>query len=530
MTHEHAEHHSLGIDDDELDLDALLTPADESQQRLAWGRAELHAWAQRQALMCAQAGVVLRDAAWNLQPHGQTPEEAFLKSVDPRWWRRAGARKLRQAQESALLVQGCIGHDGQRYASDTALAWYRESQARARHFAMHSVIYDSASGHIQSLQPVLERTRQLGARYYAILKGIETLAAEAGLRWAMLTITLPSAWHARPQHHNAGHRWNGQTPDAGHREIATRWHRLRMQLRKHGIVLSGVRTEEPMQDGTPHWHCAFFFKGDDELQRIGHAILTQFPAGLRLREVVGVRRGKLQFRIRQYDSLELFQRGQHHRNARRGAQCQLDLGAPPTAGTAGLMASFASYVMKYVAKACGVSMRPRQGKPGEPPHAAHSEAVSGGDAAGPTELCGEQDDTLIDSGPAARVRAHRSTWGIRGIEFYGIPKGAATCWDLLRQVRLSDPRERKRLDPAVVALAKVCQRRQRRRRSCQPTRCCSPCGALGKPTAAGARRRRGPLAAVHLKDGHQRRCALVRRATSRAASASCCLSLQGQRW
>lgn len=447
----------LATDADEPTAPQPHPPHDEGgQERLAWGRAELHAWAKRQAQLSAQAGVPVRDSVWNLQPSGKTPEEALLRSADARWWRRAGARRLRQAREAALLAAGSIGHDGQRYASDVALAWHKDSQVHARRFARDSVIFDLATGHMQPLEERLHHPRQLAARYYAFLKGIEALATQANLRWAMLTITLPSAWHARPKHTVGKHSWNGQLPNAGHREIAQGWHRLRAQLRKHGIVLSGVRTEEPMQDGTPHWHCAFFFKSDDELRRICHAVLTQFPAGLRIREAVGTRAGKLQFRIRQYDSLDDFRTGRFHRNARRGAQCQLDLGAPRTPGTEGVVASFASYVLKYVAKACGVGIRPRQGQPGEQP-AADGQRTPGGDATAHSELAGEQDDSLIDSGPAARVRAHRSTWGIRGIEFYGIPKGAASCWDLLRQVRLDDEAERAALDPAIAELAAICQ-------------------------------------------------------------------------
>lgn len=356
---------------------------DGGQERLAWGRAELDAWAKRQAQLSAQAGVPVRDSVWNLQPSGKTPEEALLRSADPRWWRRAGARQLRQAREAALLAAGRIGHDGERYASDVALAWHKDSQVQARRFARDSVIFDPSSGDMQSLERLLRHPRQLAARYYAFLKGIEALATQANLRWAMLTITLPSAWHARPKHTVGKHSWNGQLPNAGHREIAQGWHRLRAQLRKHGIILSGVRTEEPMQDGTPHWHCA--------------------------------------------------------------------------PGTEGVVASFASYVLKYVAKACGVGIRPRQGQPGAVPDAVDSALPPAADAAEHTELEGEQDNTLIDSGPAARVRAHRSTWGIRGIEFYGIPKGAASCWDLLRQVRLDDEAERAALNPAIAELAAICQ-------------------------------------------------------------------------
>lgn len=428
-----------------------------AEQRLGWGRKELTRWANRQALASAEAGRALRDDVWGLEPQGRTPEEAFLRSADPRWWRRAGARCLRQAKEAAVMQAGAIGHDGQRYSSDAAVTWQRESDRRARHFARTSVVHDPVTQRITTLEGRIGHPRQLAARYYAFLKGIETLATEAGLRWAMLTITLPSAWHARPKHikHTQTqdrHRWNGQLPDAGHRQIAQGWHRLRAQLRKHGIVLSGVRTEEPMQDGTPHWHCAFFFRDDNELQRICHAVLTQFPAGLRIRQVAGTRAGKLAFRVRQYDSLDDLKAARFHRNVRRGAQCQLDIGAEQTQATAGIVASFASYVLKYVAKACGVSVR-AMAKPEQ-----SDAAVTDSEAA--EQLLRDEDeaaDSLIDSGPAARVRAHRSTWAIRGIEFYGIPKGAASCWDLLRQVRLDDEAERASIDAAIVELATVCQ-------------------------------------------------------------------------
>jgi len=435
-----------------------------AHQRLSWSRAELDAWAKRQALASAEAGRALRDEVWNLEPQGRTPEEAFLRSADPRWWRRAGARCLRRDREAAAMRAGAVWHDGQRYVSDAAVTWQRESDRRARHFARTSVVHDPVTQRITPLEGRIGHPRQLAARYYAFLKGIETLATEAGLRWAMLTITLPPEWHARPQSRTrrasadgesrgAAPSWNGALPDAGHRELARGWHRLRAQLRKHHIILSGVRTEEPMQDGTPHWHCAFFFRDDAQLQRICHAVLTQFPAGLRIREVAGMRAGKLVFRVRQYDSLEDCHAARFHRNARRGAQCQLDIGAAPTEATAGRVASFASYVLKYVAKACGVSVRAMV-KPEQ-----SDAAVTDSEAA--EQLLRDEDeaaDSLIDSGPAARVRAHRSTWAIRGIEFYGIPKGAASCWDLLRQVRLDDEAERASLDAAIVELAEICQR------------------------------------------------------------------------
>jgi hypothetical protein len=245
----------------------------------------------------------------------------------------------------------------------------------------------------------------------------------------MATLTLPAEYHPNPANGHAA--WNGSGPDVGHRVLGDGWHRVRAQLAKHGIVLSGVRTEEPMKDTTPHWHVAFFYRDDAQLYQVQRALLTQFPAGLRVRTGHPTKGGSLRFTAKQYDTLAHLEAGRFHRNTKLGAQVQLDIGTPKAA--AGAQArSFASYVLKYVTKAVGVKL-------------------DGPELSDPA--------TIIDSGPAAAVRRHRETYGIRSIEFFGIPKGAATCWDLLRQVRTLDADGKPLpVPPQIAALAAVCQR------------------------------------------------------------------------
>ena len=86
-------------------------------------------------------------------------------------------------------------------------------------------------------------------------------------------------------------------------------------------------------------------------------------------------------------------------------------------------ASFASYVFKYVTKACSVSVQPLVKPDSEstpesvPAEVSEPDTDADAKALPPSEPA---QDTLIDSGPAARVRAH--------------------------------------LDPSIVALASICQR------------------------------------------------------------------------
>ena len=398
----------------------------------AWGPAELARWARKMAVDSSEAGTPLTDAVFNLTPPGDTDAVRYLRASDPSWWRRAGARRLRIAQEAHALAAGAVGkHADRRYSSESAAAWLQHSDDATQAFLGVGVVYNHDRGFAIPLADVVTDCHARVSRYYAQLKGLEVLADEAGLRWAMLTITLPSEYHPSPATRKRGHKWNGITPDQSHKLIGEGWNRVCAGVRKHCLILSGVRCEEPQQDATPHWHCAFFYRSDDDLRLISRAVLRQFPAGLRVRESAPGPAG-LVFSVKQYQSLDDYDAGKYHKDVRRGAQCQLDIGALKTAldGSDGVC-SFASYLLKYVSKAVGSAI------------AAESDA---------------DQSTIIESGDATSIRAHRQTYGIRAIQFYGLPRAFTTTWELLRQVSL-DPHPAKPVPPPHVAkLAAICQR------------------------------------------------------------------------
>lgn len=411
----------------------LTAPPDTLEHRVAvWGPAELARWARQMAVDSAEAGTPLTDAIFNLTPPGDTDAERYLRASDPAWWRRAGARKLRIAQEARALAAGAVGkHAARQYSSESAAGWLQHSDDATKAFLDVGVVYNHDRGFSIPLADVVKSDHARVSRYYAQLKGIQTLADEARLRWAMLTITLPSEYHPAPATARKSHRWNGVTPDESHRLIAESWNRLAAAVRKHGLFLSGVRCEEPQQDATPHWHCAFFFRNDNDLRHVSRAVLRQFPAGLRVRESSPGPAGVLTFSVKQYRSLTDYDSGKYHRNTREGAQCQLDIGAQKTAldGSDGIR-SFASYVIKYVSKTLGAPV-------------AAAESADG--------------DTIIESGDSASIRAHRQTYGIRAIQFFGLPRAFTTCWDLLRQVQLTPADGKPSPPPHVARLAALCQ-------------------------------------------------------------------------
>lgn len=412
---------------------ASSTATDSLEHRVStWGPAELARWARTMAVESAQAGSPLSDAVFDLTSHGKTDAERYLRASDPSYWRRAGARKLRIAQEARALAAGAVGkHAARQYSSESAANWLKHSDEATKAFLEVGVVYNHDRGFVIPLADVVRDDHARISRFYAQLKGIQTLADEADLRWAMLTITLPSEYHAAPANRKRGHKWNGVTPDQSHKIIAESWNRITAAVRKHGLVLSGVRTEEPQGDATPHWHCAFFYRDDTDLHHVYRAVLRQFPAGLRVRVSSPGPAGGLTFSARQYRSLSAYDAGKYHSNTREGAQCQIDIGAEKTAldGSDGIQ-SFASYLLKYVSKAVGAPV---------------------------ADDATDDKDSIVESGDAQAIRAHRQTYGIRSIQFYGLPKAFTTAWDLLRQVPLNGNPDKPTPPLHVAKLAALCQ-------------------------------------------------------------------------
>lgn len=402
-----------------------------------WGPAEIARYANQQAVRVSEAGSAdeVVDSIFEIQADGASMESAYARGSDPKFWRRAATSKLRIHQEANELRKGLVGRNAEvQYAGVTAMGWKQHKEEAFDKFLKTAVLYNAIDKTMIPLTEVVTSDVARLAQYYTFTKGIQGLSE--GLRWAMLTITLPGEYHAAPANAKPNHRWNKSTPDESHAAIGKAWNRLRAFLRRHKIVLSGVRTEEPMADGTPHWHIAFFYKTEEDLNHICRGVLTQFPAGLRIRHSK-VEAKKLVFDVKQYDSLVDYDSGSSHSNLKKGAQCQLDLGASKSSNDkSSPAASFATYILKYVAKTLGVYIKPV-----------------------------EVDDStsIVRSGPVDRVIAHRKTYSIRGIQFFGIPRGAITGWQALRRVDLkaSEPTKKsKSIPPMIAELAAICQQKK----------------------------------------------------------------------
>lgn len=404
-----------------------------------WTSEDVSRWAAEMAVASARRGpesVPLVDQAFDVMPEGKTKESTYKKACDKGWWRRRGMKQLRIVQELDQMSCRRVGAGAQsQYSSKLAVDHLKHSQAAGEQFLKNSVLYCHDTGNTISLQDVATTPQMRAAKAYSVLKSIEKMGVAAGMKAAMLTITAPSEWHANPKSRRRDHKWNGKTPLECHQHLSACWERLRACLAKKGIKLAGVRVEEPQKDGTPHFHIAFFYRKEDE-DTILREILRQYPAGLRRRESVGKRPGKLIFDEIQWASLADFDADKRQHTS-CGAQCQFDVIATKSgAGSSDGVASFASYVLKYVRKTLGLP-------------------------ADKTEEADDDQNSIIESGPAEHVHAHRHVFCIRSVNFFGLPRGALTNWDLLRQVKLA-PTNHEDLTfvpppPLIAGLAAICQ-------------------------------------------------------------------------
>jgi hypothetical protein len=408
-----------------------------SRRVSAWTAATLHEWAQAMADHAAAVGAdaVPTDPEWNLTPTGSR-DVRYRKACDRRFWERKGKKILRRAQSNADLLAKNVGFGtAHNYSGASADVWGKHCRDAADAYLAAAMVYNHATGFAIPLKDVAQTAETRSAKIYAVLSAMQVIAArvDGGVEWAMLTVTAPSRYHANPTPKKRMGRnktkrktnvvWSpADDAAAAARYVQDGWERMRAQLAKSKIRVTGIRVEEPHKDGTPHYHLVFYYP-TGTADKVKSAVLTQFPAGLRVRTAYS-NAGKLKFATpRVYTSLAAFLegRGVKDRNNRIRAQCQFDIGAKGASA-----ASFASYATKYVAK----------------------------------YLCANDEK----SPELLKIEQHRQTYSIRAIAFFGLPSGALTSWDLLRKIQLAPRGENdkkwvnpKAIAPRLTKFAKICQ-------------------------------------------------------------------------
>ncbi|WP_444884850.1 replication endonuclease [Microbulbifer sp. PSTR4-B] len=203
---------------------------------------------------------------WDTERVHNTITRAILQACDARWWRRQLRKKLGRQVETVLRNGGRVQKRKQPYVSDWAYERWQKSQHRNRAL-LESMEAVNELGETMSLAEAQEgsvsnpvnRRNELMVR----LRGYEEIAKELNLTGLFLTLTAPSAYHARLHHGPVNPKYNGASPDQVQRYLSGVWQNIRAKWNKLEIRTFGFRVAEPHHDGTPHWHMLLFFSPGD---------------------------------------------------------------------------------------------------------------------------------------------------------------------------------------------------------------------------------------------------------------------------
>lgn len=339
---------------------------------------------------------------------GATESSQVARISDPDFWSRYFRLNARRSNEFSSIKAGSVSSHSAHYVSEHSLSAFRSYKKAQREFLQNYRIVDrrlndSGRHSVRVLADVAKSDSSKKAKLWAFLSGIEQLSVEQNLHCALLTLTLPSSFHAAPSSGRAG--FDGvSTPRDGNIRLAQLWNSIQRDLDNEKIAISGARFVEPHKDGTPHWHVWLHYS-PAHLPRILSVIARYFPgdasrrvAAVRVREVVADRRGKLHNKKDGSRFTEIFKQFNPddctftERNSRFPAQVDLSI-------INRAYANGATYASKYAMKTL---------EPGE---------------------------------TSERVAAARWVWGLRGFQLFGIQR-CLTLWDELYRATSvpTDPR------------------------------------------------------------------------------------------
>lgn len=231
--------------------------------------AALDAFEQRTALarICVAGGIAApEETRYEDQP-------AVRRMVAAHWWKGRLRKEHAKARETAAIHLGIVRRDRECYASSVSVLdrqWQKERNAAAlaatiaKNLETEQVFTLAELAAKGPANAVIKR-----AELMTRINGFERIAISAEHAGLFLTITCPSKMHRMKtlgERTVENGKWNGTTPDQAQKYLAKVWSRIRAALargkKKEGrppVSLYGFRIAEPQHDGTPHWHCLFFY-------------------------------------------------------------------------------------------------------------------------------------------------------------------------------------------------------------------------------------------------------------------------------
>ncbi|MCG9106328.1 replication endonuclease [Laribacter hongkongensis] len=181
--------------------------------------------------------------------------------TDDRFWLRrvrvASARRREQLERAF----GCVHKKSGVYVSHDNMVWSRGRKRRNSDLMAMTRMVSSAGDDVPMEQVVAASVANPAIRrneLMARIAGVERLSQDAGHRAVFLTLTAPSAFHARLHSGRRNPAWNGSNVREAQKWLSKQWARVRACFSRKGLGVYGLRIAEPHHDGTPHWHVLVF--------------------------------------------------------------------------------------------------------------------------------------------------------------------------------------------------------------------------------------------------------------------------------
>lgn len=372
------------------------------------------------------------------------------------WWRRRLRAQHIRALEHSNIRLHYVHYRSDPYASNDAVR-RRQAQNRRNAATLAATTLENENGQRFTLAELAEKSVANKAlrrgELMTRLKGSEELADAAGFPGMMVSLTLPSRFHAVKQ---LGHKWkpnprydDEQDPRDAQAHQCAVWARIRAELARRGLVYFGMRVAEPHHDSCPHWHMLMFHqpawpgeatraagpriraiirryalgKGEREAPKVG-AVLAELVGDKPVSVVrqVQVRRAPWRYKKQALEALRpLAELAVHEWKVEERQRQNGEPGAKAHRVDFTLIdkakGSAVAYVAKYISKNIDG-------------HAVGEHKT----AEGYTVQADWLGDDVI--APSQRVEAWAATWGIRQFQaFGGAPVGV---WRELRRVKEAD--------------------------------------------------------------------------------------------
>jgi hypothetical protein len=199
----------------------------------------------------------------------QAIREDYPEFTNRKARRRVRTIKRQSVEQTAhnLLLVG----KGRKFLMATSFNCIERDQQNARNRrALENMQVRSTDGRVLKVSDLATQAqRGRASEIFCMLKGIEKLSDQQGMKWAMLTLT------ASPSGHPTADTYSGQSMLDSIDEIAGKLRNVQKELDRKQVRVSGCRTAEFHKDGCPHFHLVIHYHGEDR-QKIIDAFGKKF--------------------------------------------------------------------------------------------------------------------------------------------------------------------------------------------------------------------------------------------------------------